>query len=97
IACVWLAGGYNVNLRYLDETQITAARQQYIEEHILSQAVEIAWLVIESVPERLELKKLVFEELSKLQQQIAFWVLIRPLLNRASCWKIWMPQLDVGV
>lgn len=32
----------------------------------LSQAVEIAWLVIESVPERLELKKLVFEELSKL-------------------------------
>lgn len=64
---------------------------------ILSQAVEIAWLVIESVPERLELKKLVFEELSKLQQQIAFWVLIRPLLNRASCWKIWMPQLDVGV
>ncbi|OOQ89754.1 3-hydroxyacyl-CoA dehydrogenase [Penicillium brasilianum] len=87
IACVWLAGGFDVNVRDPNEDQLSAARQN-IDKDVLSMAqalgiagrapgkgtftqdmkyaVQNAWLVIESVPERLELKKSVFQELGNL-------------------------------
>ncbi|KAE8420783.1 NAD(P)-binding protein [Aspergillus pseudocaelatus] len=87
IACVWLAGGFDVNVRDPNRDQLSAARQ-HIDKDVLSMAralgtadrapgkatfiqdmkcaVQNAWLVIESVPEHLELKKSVFQELSNL-------------------------------
>ena len=81
IACTWVAGGYDVNLRDPSEEQRNAALH-YIEQNVdayakmaqktpgkiqifteLAPAIEKAWLIIESVPERLDIKVPTFGEL----------------------------------
>ncbi|KAI9730747.1 MAG: hypothetical protein M1834_005716 [Cirrosporium novae-zelandiae] len=90
IACSWVAGGYDVNIRDPVPAQLAAA-VKYVETHHkgyiegvisrafgkvqtfqgLKEAVRDAWLVIEAVPENLQLKIDTFAELEKLAPQDA--------------------------
>lgn len=87
IAYTWAAGGYDVNIRDPSPDQRLAALhycQEVLAEQPnppprgtvkvfddLASAVEGAWLVIEAVPEKLELKIDTFSQLAKLTAQDA--------------------------
>lgn len=80
IACAWAAGGFNFNIRDPSADQRAAAlhycsaSMSLYSDHAqrgcvqafddLNKAVEKAWLVIEAVPEHLDLKIKTFEQLA---------------------------------
>lgn len=70
----WLAGRYATDVKGADEAALKAARGRLSWSSDLAQAVANADLVIEAVPELLELKKKVYGELAKAAPARAIFV-----------------------
>ena len=70
----WLAGRYATDVKGADEAALKAARGRLSWSSDLAQAVANADLVIEAVPELIELKKKVYGELAKAAPARAIFV-----------------------